>query len=139
MNEDERAARREDAARWLAIAEEDARGARACLEIEPPAFSVTAYLCQQAAEKILKGMLVLAGVEFALTHDIDRLASQAQPHYPDALALLDAARSLTPWGIAYRYPGIEPIPEPLPNANEVGEVLAVIDRLAGRLRLQLDA
>lgn len=137
MSEDEAAARRSDAERWLAIAAEDARVARACIGIDPPAFGISAYLCQQAAEKNLKGLLILAGVEFALTHDLERLTSAAEPHYPDALTLFEAVRSLTPWNTAYRYPGPDPVPEPLPSASEIEQALNAVEQLAARLRRQL--
>jgi len=109
------------------------RAARACLRIDPPVLGVAAYLCQQAAEKILKGLLIIAGVEFALTHDLDRLASTAEPHYPEARALLEPIRRLTLWGIAYRYPGPDPVPEP-PAYSDIEQVLTTIDALAERLR-----
>lgn len=133
MNADEALARRRESARWFAIAAEDARVARACLQISPPSPEIAAYLCQQAAEKVVKGLLMMAGVEFARTHDLDRLASAAEPAYPDLRAPFEAIRSLTPWGTAYRYPGPEQVPEPLPRDDEIEQVLGVVDVLAARL------
>lgn len=137
MNEDEAAARRSEAARWLTIAVEDARSARACLALDPPTFGVAAYLCQQAIEKVVKGLLILAGVEFSLTHDLDRLVLAAAPHCPDLLALFATVRSLTPWGIAYRYPSPDPVPEPLPESREIAQVLDIIDQLTALLRARI--
>jgi HEPN domain-containing protein len=102
MNADEALARRVEAARWLAIAMEDARVAAACLGLDPPAPGVAAYHCQQAGEKLLKGFLIVAGAEFALTHDLNRLASAAEPHFPAEQNLFEALRPLTVWGVAYR-------------------------------------
>lgn len=133
MNDDDAAERRHEAARWLAIALEDARVAGARLRLDPPAPGMAAYHCQQTAEKILKGFLIAAGAEFALTHDLDRLASTAELHYPDAGAQFDAIRPLTVWGIAYRYPGPETAPEPPPSDAEIEQVLAVLQLLGERL------
>jgi hypothetical protein len=88
-------------------------------------------------KKILKGMLIVAEVEFTLTHDLERLTALAEPHYPDVPSLFDEVRSLTPWNTAYRYPGPDPVPEPLPSASKINQVLETIERLAARLRLQL--
>ncbi len=48
---------RREAARWLAVAADDRRIAEACLGLDPPALGGSAYHCQQAAEKIVKGLL----------------------------------------------------------------------------------
>ncbi|MFZ3238005.1 MAG: HEPN domain-containing protein [Stellaceae bacterium] len=135
MNADEAVERRREAARWLTIGIEDARVAGACLRIDPPAAGMAAYHCQQAGEKLLKGLLIIAGVEFALTHDLNRLASVAEPFYPDAQDLFEAIRPLTIWGVAYRYPGVESVPEPFPLGTEIEQVLDVIRSLTDRLRV----
>lgn len=134
MNADEVLARQVEASRWLAIAMEDARVAAACLGLDPPAPGVAAYHCQQAGEKLLKGLLMGAGAEFALTHDLNRLASAAEPHYPAEHNLLEAIRPLTVWGVAYRYPGVEPAPEPPPLVSEIEQILGVLRLLSDRLR-----
>ena len=63
----------------------------------------------------MKGLLVAASTPFRKTHDLDELADIADSHYPEYQNLLDAIRSLTVWGFAYRYPGTEDIPEPVPD------------------------
>ena len=57
MSEGDAPARRTEAGRWLGVAAEDSRVARACLGMDPPALGIAADLCQQAAEKILNGLL----------------------------------------------------------------------------------
>jgi hypothetical protein len=47
---------------WLRHAEDDARIGLGCLRLDPPARGGAAYHCQQAAEKLLKGFLVQAGL-----------------------------------------------------------------------------
>ena len=81
------------------IACEDIRVARACVALNPPALGVAAYHCQQAAEKLAKGLLVAAGVPFRKTHDIDELADLMASNYPECRDLLDTIRPLTVWGL----------------------------------------
>ena len=133
MNGDEESDRRREAAGWLVIAREDVRVAHACLAINPPALGVEAYDCQQAAEKLAKGLLVAAGVAFRKTHDIDELADLAASNYPECRDLLNTVRPLTVWGVAYRYPAAEDIPEPVPDRSELHRTIGTIEQLARRL------
>jgi HEPN domain-containing protein len=95
MSGDDASERRREAASWLAIAREDVRVARGCMSLNPPAYGVAAYHCQQAAEKLVKGLLVAASTPFRKTHDMDELADLAGSIYPDARDLLDTVRMLT--------------------------------------------
>src|SRR4051812_11225499 len=134
MNADEDAERRREAARWRVIASEDLRVARACLQMEPPAIGVAAYHSNQAAEKLLKGLLIVAAAEFRMTHDLNWLVSAVLPHYPDLRDPMAVLPLLNPWGIAYRYPGPEPEPEPLPPRDEIEQAIALLEKLAARVR-----
>ena len=130
---DASAERQREAARWLAIAADDARVARACLGMAQPALGIAAYHCQQAAEKLTKGLLIVAGAGFPRTHDLAELAVQASPLYPDLKPLLEAMAPLTVWNIAYRYPGIEEDDEPDPTPQALRNALTAIDALVQRL------
>ena len=135
MNGDEAAEQRREAAGWLAIAREDVRVARACLALDPPAFGMAAYHCQQAAEKLTKGLLAAAGVAFRKTHDLNELADLAAAHYPAAQQLLEVIRPFTVWGFAYRYPTMEEKPEPVPGGPDLRLALGVVADLAERLQI----
>jgi hypothetical protein len=63
---------------------------------------IAAYHGQQAAEKLSKGLLVLAATAFRKMHDLDELSEAAVAIYPDLVPLLFRAR--TYWGFAFRYP-----------------------------------
>jgi HEPN domain-containing protein len=115
MNADEEAERRREAARWRVIAIEDMRVARACLRMEPPAIGVAAYHSHQAAETLLKALLIVAAAEFGMTPDLNWLAWVGLRHYPELGDVLAVLPPLNPWGMAY-YPGPEPEPEPLPSS-----------------------
>jgi HEPN domain-containing protein len=106
-----------EATRWLAIAVEDARVARSCLQMASPALGVAAYHCQQAAEKLLKGLLIAAGAGFPRTHDLTQFAGQAARRYPDLRSSCEAMAPLTVWSVAYRYPSAEEYDEPDPTAD----------------------
>jgi hypothetical protein len=127
--------RRREAGRWLAVAAADMRAVRLCLAADEPMLGIAAYHCQQAAEKVIKGLLVMADTPFAKTHDMARLGDIAASHYADLRTLLVGIGQLTVWGYAYRYPGLEDVPEPEPSSDAVLAALATIDRLADNLRL----
>lgn len=122
--------RRAEFRRWLRIAEEDIRVARASLSLEEPALGAAAYHCQQAAEKLMKGLLILAGQSFRKTHDLDELAEAALAHYPSLGGHLDACRCFTHWGVAGRYPAFEDDALALPTSKEVAAAAAEIEAFA---------
>jgi HEPN domain-containing protein len=131
-------AQRAEARAWLAAADEDVRAARACLAADPAVRTAAAYHCQQAAEKILKSMLVAAARPFRKVHDLEELGHAAAQSWPDLAAEIDQVRPLTYWSFAFRYPmpghGLaEPpeTPEILAALAKVGELLAAFEeRLA---------
>ena len=93
--------------RWLAYARSDLDAAHALLRDPEHYPRQVCFLAQQAAEKVLKAVLVLLEVEFPFTHDLDRLRDlipegwRVKSEYPD---LADLAI----WAIEARYPGDMP-------------------------------
>ena len=67
---------------WLRVAEADRRAATVCMDSGPPLLEVAAFHCQQAVEKLLKGFLVHASVDFTKTHDLERLGAVVVVHFP---------------------------------------------------------
>lgn len=64
---------------------------------------VIGFHCQQAAEKLLKAVLIHAGIQFRRTHDLAELVQLLEDHHislPEFLANLD---TLTPFAVEYRY------------------------------------
>ena len=100
---------------WLNHATEDLRIARVCMDVTPPSLGTAAYLCQQAAEKAVKGLLVMADVPFTKTHDLQRLGTLAAARYPECAATLLAVHGLTAWNFVFRYPGLDDDIEPSPD------------------------
>ena len=127
--------RRLVALRWLAVGAEDSHIARLCLDAAEPSPAGAAYHCQQAAEKLIKGLLVLADVPFTKTHDLGRLGTLAAPAYPQQADLFVATYLFTAWAFEFRYPGPE-IPDD-PSDTELREAMVVIQRLAECLRASI--
>ena len=111
---------------WLRFARADLALARAPL---PPdgLWETLCFHAQQAAEKAIKGVLIHYGVDFPLTHVIERLIAllPAEVHRP--ATLLEAAR-LTVFATVTRYPGDY---EPVTDAMD-GEALGHAEAVVGR-------
>lgn len=115
---------------WLAVAETDRGAAEVCLAVFP---TVAAFHCQQAAEKLLKGFLVRANVDFRKTHDLAELGYAAAEHFPAIAPIVRDIERWTLWNAAYRYPA-EKVAEPAPTQAELNAALGIVDRLAAALR-----
>jgi HEPN domain-containing protein len=103
------------------------------MTIDPPAHDAAAFHCQQAAEKLLKGFLVRANLDFGKTHDLGRLARVVASRFPSVAPLLSTIDDWTAWNIAYRYPDLAE-PQPEPTAEELSRALDAIARLDTALR-----
>jgi HEPN domain-containing protein len=125
------AARRDEALRWLAVADDDLAAVERCLEHGAPLPAIAAYHCQQALEKLAKAMLVLAGVGFRRTHDLQELALALEDPHPALAPAFRALAWVTIWSFAYRYPLEEE--EPSLSADEVRAVAAEIGPLRRRV------
>lgn len=119
---------RVEARRWLAIVEEDIDVAIAAARL--PRLGSSAYHVQQAAEKLIKALLVFAAEPFRRTHDLDDLSARLVPIFPQFSEQAEALRRVSVWGIAYRYPGLEDVPEPLPDPEELQRMIALVQAFA---------
>lgn len=96
-----------------------------------------AFHAQQAAEKLLKILLILAGAAVPKTHDLERLirltgvAARLPADSADQLA------ALTSWVTIGRYP--EPEDDIAPDAGEIAEARALLRLLEDLVRAQLAA
>ena len=110
-----------EARRWVAIADNDLRAVEIRLQAKPPATETAAYHCQQAAEKLLKALLVAAARPTRKTHDLHELASEVAEVHPDLASLVKNCGFMTRWGFVYRYP-VEPggAGPQVPTGTEIG-------------------
>ena len=95
---------------WVLKAEEDLRAAAHLLRLgqECPTAAV-GFHAQQCIEKYLKALLVLQGLEFPKTHDIEKLIGLL-PLDVSVRLPVTAQRILTTYGAMTRYPGdYEPV------------------------------
>jgi HEPN domain-containing protein len=124
---------RAEAWRWLRAVEDDLDMVAAGLERGRP--RPAAFHVQQAAEKLLKILLVLAGATVPKTHDLERLIGLAgvAGHLPAGAA--DDLAALTSWVTIGRYP--EPEDEIVPNAEEIAEARALLRPLEALVRAHL--
>jgi HEPN domain-containing protein len=114
-----------DARRWLTKADEDIRSADLMLLAEPPLVEQAAFHCQQAAEKIIKGLLVAAAILVPRTHDVERLADLATPSYPPLRPMMDELVQTTAWNAATRYPDL---------GMELGATISDVAEILSQLR-----
>ena len=123
-----------EAQRWFAIAERDLQSAKHCLSSCPPLRESSAYHCQQACEKWLKGCLVRDGIAFPRTHDLAGLSSLVTAQHPDFSDVLSALEFITVWGVAYRYPFEEEEVDG-PSLQEIGDVFILLETLSKKIGL----
>ena len=92
------------AAKWFSRGQSDLRGARYYLSLAAPDdFENSCSHSQQAAEKALKGFLVLHSVFFQKTHDLDELCKLCEGCGPSFAAIRSECKALTTYKGA-RYP-----------------------------------
>ncbi len=85
---------------WLRVADTDQRAAKVCIDCEPPLHEVAAFHCQQAAEKLLKGLLVRSCVDFGKTHDLEKPGQKAGVQFPSVAPPAGSMRAWTNWNVA---------------------------------------
>ncbi|MEW6488280.1 MAG: HEPN domain-containing protein [Thermodesulfobacteriota bacterium] len=108
---------------WLSKALRDLAAAQRLAEGPEPFFDTAVYHCQQAAEKAVKAYLTWRDRRFDKTHDVRLLMALAASLEPRLKVWLDAADRLTPYAIAFRYPG--DVMEP--SAEDYGDAVAAAD------------
>jgi HEPN domain-containing protein len=118
-----------DSAGWIVSAEFDLDAARRCLA-DPPNVVASAYHCQQAAEKLIKALLVALRIAYPRGrsgHDIGLAAAQ-NPSDHNLRAAAETFDAIADWAISFRYPADDPLQaEPLPEPQEVATWLQRID------------
>ena len=97
---------------WLIKADHDLRSAERLLAGDSPLLDTAVYHCQQVAEKALKAYLTLHDAPFQKVHVLSILVEQCMEFDASFSEMEDAADILTPYAVAFRYPGDVVEPEP---------------------------
>lgn len=103
---------------WLVIVDEDLLAAWHCVRGEPPVPKRAAFLVQQAAEKLVKAILVAWDVRPRHTHDIAELLDLVPEAHPGRPSLAKLQR-FTRYAVVFRYPLEEAAAEPVPDTTDV--------------------
>lgn len=119
------------------MAEEDRRVVALCLAVDPPVLAAALLHGQQAAEKLMKAVLVHEGRPFRKTHDLFELARAVADARPDLAELAEPLAELTPWHLLGRYPGPFGF-ETMPDAADVRAALPAVDALAEAVRASIE-
>jgi len=89
---------------WRILAERDMAVAdHLAVNMTPVPTEIIAFHCQQEAEKLLKGALVIMGEEPPYTHDLDELCSIAEKHRPSFVSISSSCSIITHFSVQPRY------------------------------------
>ena len=89
---------------WLDFANRDISSARYLLGMNPVPLEIVCYHCEQAAEKALKGYLILQDYEPPRAHDLRLLCKMCADIDKTFDTISQSCVNLTPYGIQPRYP-----------------------------------
>jgi HEPN domain-containing protein len=90
---------------WFRFADLDILSAERNTRFYPIHMQLVCYLCQQSAEKNLKGFLVYKGVEVPpKIHHLNILCDNCLEYDPQFKEIYDQCESLTRYGVQSRYP-----------------------------------
>ncbi len=90
---------------WVRKAERDYVLAKQGSRSKVPVHDGVCFLCQQCAEKYLKGLLEERGMAVPRTHELVLLLIKLVPHYPTLRPLRRGLFFLTTFAVDTRYPG----------------------------------
>ena len=89
--------------------------------------NVAAFHTQQAAEKLLKALIAMAGIEPPRVHDLAELNDLAADTAPVAGRLSESIETITSWATLTRYPTHGDTP---PSTSiEVADALSLVKQL----------
>lgn len=122
---------------WLKLAEGDLESANYLLTLHPYKLEVICYLCEQSAEKMLKGFLASVKKEIPKTHDLMKLCRDCVEVEPSFDELFDSCARLVPYGVQVRYPNhTELFEEDMRMALKDSK--KIMDMIQPKLRLALE-
>ena len=118
-----------NSADWLKLARREIESGRRNLRVGDP--HIVCYCAQQAAEKALKGWLIGQGWALVKTHDLKRLASEADSRGIDLSAFDAELARLSRLYFTDRY--VDDSAEPDPDDSEAALLFEAIERMIDAL------
>ena len=89
---------------WRLLAERDmAVAEHLAANMRPVPTEIVAFHCQQAAEKYLKGVLVILGEEPPYIHDLPELCKLAEKHQPSFVGISSHCTIINQFSVQPRY------------------------------------
>lgn len=121
---------------YVHIAKQDLDGARLLNREEN---RNAAYLCEQAAEKLIRAVLTSEGIQAGIRHELPDMVSKIPDANP-VKPLLRAIEHLDAYATAYRYPSPRGRVKPAPSTAELDQDIANIDHAMAEIaaRFQID-
>jgi len=110
---------------WLLKSRSDLESARVLFERE--LYDTAVYHCQQSAEKALKAYLAWCELPVIKVHDLTLLVKECVLLDRSFSSLVEVSEILTPYAIAFRYPGDMLVPE----IADVEEAIELSAKLLG--------
>lgn len=111
---------------WFRIGDEELKFAKASFREFEAYYPQVCFLCQQAAEKYLKGYLIFAKGKFPKIHDLTHLLKLCAKEDKKFLNFISETDILSQYYIIARYP----LPEyPPAGKSEAKEALAIAEKI----------
>jgi len=124
-------------ASYLRIAKQDLDGARL---LNRAANRNAAYLCEQAAEKLIRAVLTSEGIQAGVRHELPDMVAKIPDENPIKLALR-AIEHLDAYATAYRYPSprgrVKAAPAPAELEEDIAKLDVALSELAARFQVDL--
>ena len=118
---------------WVAVAESDRLTIRNNVAAAETPWSMVCFHAQQAAEKMLKALLVCHGVTPPKTHDLLFLLGQCISLGPALEALAEDCRHLNAYSVHTRYPGLDIAMDETEGRSGLAAVERVCAAISSRL------
>jgi HEPN domain-containing protein len=123
---------------WVAKAENDLLNVRNNLTADEVPWDTVCFHAQQAAEKMLKALLLHRGVPAPRTHDLAALLEQCVMQDERAEALRGSCLLLNPYSVDARYPAAFPEPDEREARQAVEAARRISDAIVGWLPARRD-
>lgn len=93
----------EEASRFISLATDDERAFHVLMQHANVRFATACFHGQQAVEKALKAVLILRGVEYPHTHNVEELARLVEDSGGELPISPRELRRLNPFAVEFRY------------------------------------